>query len=72
MSVCRCGSSHKSFNAEIAVHFPGLDGLKKPIVWVFPKVEVCLSCGAAEFVVPDKELTVLRTGKLADGAVATN
>jgi hypothetical protein len=37
---------------EIAIHFPGVKGLEKPIVWVFPEVSVCLSCGNAEFVVP--------------------
>jgi hypothetical protein len=71
MSTCVCESSRKSFAAEIAFHFPGLEGLKKPIVWVFPKVEVCLSCGAAEFAVPEKELNVLRTERLVEGAVAS-
>ena len=23
--------------AKLAIHFPGLDGLDKPIVWVFPE-----------------------------------
>lgn len=55
-----CGSDQKrEFNGEIAIHFPGMDGLKKPIVWVFPKVYVCASCGLAEFKVPEKELSVL-------------
>lgn len=54
MVTCQCGASRKTFNAEVAFHFPGLDGLKKPIVWVFPQIEVCLTCGAAEFVVPDR------------------
>jgi hypothetical protein len=50
----------QTLNGEIALHFPGLDGLKKPIVWAFPKVAVCLECGFAEFVVPDDPLTILR------------
>ena len=30
-----CGSDKQSkFTAEIAIHFPGLKGLEKPIVWV--------------------------------------
>jgi hypothetical protein len=33
--------------------------LDKPIVWAFPKLAVCLECGSAEFVVPDRELRVL-------------
>jgi hypothetical protein len=61
---CRsCGSSlgSQTFNGEIALHFPGLDGLKKPIVWVFPKVLVCLNCGLAEFAVPDEQVKTLGT-----------
>jgi len=69
MSACHCDSSRRSFGGEVALHFSGLDGLKKPIVWVFPRVEVCLSCGAAEFVVPERELTALRTGELVKGVV---
>jgi len=70
---CDCGvsSTVKRFGAEVALHFPGLDGLKKPIVWVFPNVEVCLDCGAAEFVMPERELTVLRSGQSVDGVVAS-
>jgi hypothetical protein len=60
---CRnCGTSLevKPFNGEIALHFPGLDGLKKSIVWVFPKVLVCLECGFAEFLLPDEPMEELR------------
>jgi hypothetical protein len=32
-----CQSERQSnFNGELAVHFRGLKGLDKPIVWVFP------------------------------------
>ena len=54
--------NQRTFTGEIAIHFPGLKGVKKPIVWVFPHSSVCLNCGAAEFLVPMKELDVLRTG----------
>jgi hypothetical protein len=30
----------KEFNGELAIHFTGLKGLEKPIVWVFPKLLV--------------------------------
>lgn len=43
----------------MALHFPGLKGLDKPIVWVFPEVLVCLECGLAEFSIPETELGVL-------------
>lgn len=47
-------------SGEIALHVPGLDGLDMPIVWVFPKVTICLSCGVAEFQIPERELQLLQ------------
>ncbi len=42
MSCKSCLSEHQSnLKGEIAIHFPGLKGLDKPIVWVFPKLLVC-------------------------------
>lgn len=69
-SSCRlCPSNNKqTFTAEVAIHFAGLEGLNKPIVWVFPKISVCLDCGSAEFAIPEKELQVLRTGTPVEGA----
>lgn len=65
-----CGSDKRdTFTAEVALHFRGLDGLEKPIVWVFPSIRVCLECGVAEFTVPVRELTVLGTGSPVQGAV---
>ena len=61
--------NERNFNGGIGMHFPGLEGLDKPIVWVFPKVLVCLDCGFAEFTVPEKELRVLMTGSAVEGAV---
>ncbi len=64
-----CGSEkQKTFSSETAIHFLGLAGLNKPIVWVFPRVSVCLNCGLARFVVPERELEVLRTGTPVEGA----
>jgi hypothetical protein len=58
-----CGSAYQStFNGEVAIHFPGLQGLDKPIVWVFPKLLVCMDCGLTEFMVPGTELCVLGNG----------
>lgn len=63
-----CKSCHVDkeavFDGEIALHFPGLNGLGKPIVWVFPLVRVCLECGVAEFDIPKRQMRVL-----SDGAV---
>ena len=49
-------ANRSTFNGEIAIHFPGLEGLDKPIVWVFPKLLVCMNCGFTEFVLPEAEL----------------
>jgi len=64
-SRCKyCESENQtSFGGEIALHFRGLVGLNKPILWVFPDVSVCLNCGTAVFGVPDREMQVLRDGK---------
>jgi hypothetical protein len=66
---CKVGNS-KTFNSEVAFHFPGLDGLDKMIVWAFPKLQVCLQCGVTEFSVPQRELAVLREGRAVNGSVA--
>jgi hypothetical protein len=70
-SCASCQSENqKTFTSEIAIHFPGLEGLKNPIVWVFPRISVCLDCGmVAQFIVPERELEVLRTGAPVEGAV---
>ena len=68
MSCKSCQSQNeREFSAEVAIHFPGLNGLEKPIVWVFPKPLVCLDCGFTEFTVPGKELRVLVTGNPDSG-----
>ena len=69
MMDCKsCGSEKLGqFQAEMGLHFRGLENLDKPIVWVFPVVFVCLDCGNSEFIVPERLLNVLRTGKQPDG-----
>jgi len=61
-----CKSCHsrnqREFSGEVAIHFPGLKGLDKPHVFVFPKLVVCLHCGFTEFEVPETELRVIRDG----------
>ncbi|HTT20240.1 MAG TPA: hypothetical protein VMG82_14920 [Candidatus Sulfotelmatobacter sp.] len=70
MNCKGCQSGKQSvFNGEIAIHFRGLEGLDKPIVWVFPRLVVCLHCGFAEFAVPERELQVLTLGSPVEGAV---
>ena len=71
--VCnRCSSENKrGFGGEVAIHFPGVEGLEKPIVWTFPQLLICLNCGHAQFTVPPPELTVLATGAPVHGVLAS-
>jgi hypothetical protein len=70
MACNRCASeNHREFNGELAIHFPGIAGLEKPIVWTYPKLFVCLDCGQAKFDVPERELRVLVTGVPVRGAI---
>jgi hypothetical protein len=60
--LCSSCASRRTteFLGEICLHFPGgLESLKKPLVWMFPKVVVCLDCGFARFAVPQKELKLI-------------
>jgi hypothetical protein len=70
MTCKGCHSEKQSvFNGEIAIHFPAFEGLDKPIVWVFPKLVVCLHCGFTEFAVPERELQVLTQDSPVESAV---
>jgi hypothetical protein len=63
MTCKRCACDKvKEFNGELAIHFPGLEGLEKPIVWVFPELVICLGCGLVQFVLSDEELAQLKNG----------
>ena len=68
---CKGCASHniKSFNGELAIHFPGRGGLTKPIVWVFPRLDVCLVCGSTNFTIPEEQLNLLRGGLGPDAQV---
>jgi hypothetical protein len=71
MSCKSCQSKIQSnFNGEIAIHFRGLEGLDKPIVWVFPKLVVCLDCGFTESAIPETELRVLRAERDSHAAAS--
>ena len=63
MQFTGCASHKiKSFNGELAIHFPGREGLDKPIVWLFPRLEVCLVCGSTNFTIPAEQLNLLQRG----------
>ena len=55
--------NNRQFPAEINIHFPGLEDLAEPNVFVFPQLFVCLDCGFAEFSVSEAELPLLAQGK---------
>jgi len=69
--VLRCKSCHSEnlskYSAEIAIHFPGLENIDRPTVFVFPELMVCLDCGVAEFAVPEAELRGLAKKDAATG-----
>lgn len=68
MTCKACGSEQPGkFTAEIAIHFPGLKDLGKPVVWVFPELFVCLNCGTAEFEIPEGELRYLANSEAPAG-----
>jgi hypothetical protein len=55
MYRCR-HSNQKQFPAEINIHFPGIETLDKPTVWVFPQLVVCMECGLTQFLIAPREL----------------
>ena len=66
MACKECGSATQTkLNAEMNLHFPGIEGLDKPTVWVFPEVVVCLNCGFAEFAIQKPELRRIDEGSAA-------
>lgn len=65
---CVC-ENYQEFSSEVAIHFPGIDGLQKPLVLTYPKLLICLTCGDAHFSVPERELRVLATGVPVEGSI---
>jgi hypothetical protein len=66
MACVACGSEKQAeFGAETVIHFPGLKGLDKPLVCVFPKLVVCFACGTSLFAIPESELRQLEDGVAA-------
>ena len=63
MACNSCGMENQAeFGAEMNIHFPGRKGLDKPVVWVFPKLQVCLGCGLTRLTIPEAELRRLEHG----------
>ena len=61
MSCSLCSSLNEAeFAAEVLIHQSGLKPLSDTGVLVFPKVLVCMDCGASRFSTPVKGLWLLR------------
>lgn len=54
--------NQRAFPTEINIHFPGIRGLDKPTVFVFPLLLVCLDCGLAVFTIDKSDLRALAEG----------
>jgi len=48
-----------TFAGEMSVHTLGLENVEKPVVWVFPKLLVCMDCGFTELTIAENELRLL-------------
>ena len=69
MSCPSCGSLNQAeFATEMMIHSSGFAHIATPSVLAFPKVSVCLKCGASRFTLPDSELQLLRNGTGASAA----
>lgn len=68
MTCKTCGSDQQAkFDAEIAIHFPGLKSLNKPHFWVFTELFVCLNFRMSEFAISEDQLRRLGKGEAAAG-----
>ncbi len=60
MSCTLCASVNGAeFTTEMMIHFSGLRNIDRPGVLAFPKVSVCLDCGASRFTVAKRERVLL-------------
>lgn len=68
MTCESCGSTNQStFVAEANIHFPfsQLKNLDRPGVLVFLNLTICLDCGFAHSILPERELRLLKETRAA-------
>lgn len=66
MSCALCSSLYEAeFAAEMLIHFNGLKYVDRPAVLAFPKILVCLDCGASRFNTPEEVLRQLQEEEIA-------
>jgi len=71
MSCALCSSLNEAeFIAEMMILFSGLKYVDCPGVLAFPKIVVCLDCGAARFSTPEEVLRQLQQEEIALPAAA--
>src|SRR4029077_18247763 len=62
ISQCKsCSSSNViRLNAEVCLHFPGFEGLKKAPIFTFPEAVICSDCGFMQSELSAEELRLVR------------
>ena len=71
MSCALCSSLNEGeFASELMIHVSGPDHLANPGVLAFPKIVVCLDCGASRFSTPEEVLRQLQEEEIALPAAA--
>ncbi len=71
MSCPSCASLNQAeFTAEMMIHFSGLKHIEDPGVLAFPKISVCMECGASRFITTEAELWALREETAATATAA--
>jgi hypothetical protein len=69
MSCELCSSTNLAeFSVEMMIHLSARRSVEDPGVLAFPKVLVCLHCGASRFSLPEDLLRVLRNETGASAA----
>jgi hypothetical protein len=69
MPCSLCMSRNQTeFPAEVNIHFISPKNLNIPGVLAFPKVLICMDCGASWFTLPERELRELKDGIAASAA----
>jgi hypothetical protein len=62
MACLACSSANQTeFTAEVNIHFRGRQNIDNPGVLLFPKLLVCMDCGASHFSTPQPALSQLAT-----------
>jgi hypothetical protein len=69
MSCAQCSSLNQAeFATEMMIHFSGPGHLANPGILAFPKIWICLDCGASRFNTPTEELRSLRESPAVSAA----